>query len=307
MRDEKNSSSGWPLGDSPEEFAELWKLTGAWQGGPEPAVESALDRLHQRLDREPTYSRPNLFRRWSRVAAAALLLLVAGGVFYLALGDRLGQRTLRTGAEIATVALPDGSQVLLNKNSELRWNPNAFDAAERAVSLTGEAFFEVTPDAARPFRVRTASTEVQVLGTSFNLRAYPGEDDTEVAVLTGRVLFRSGTDSLQLEAAQCARAAADSRPVLEPMNASNAIAWQTGQLVFRDAPLPLVVRQLEHFFAVRIEWQDAPHTSEVPCTVSAKWTDPELEQVLTALERLTGLHPQRLAADRYRLMGHCQG
>ncbi len=307
MRDDKNSSSGWPHGESPEEFAGLWKVTGAWQGGPEPAVEPALHRLHERLDRELPFSRPNPYRRWSRVAAVGLLLVVAGLVLYLTLGDRTGQRTVRSGAEVATVTLPDGSEVLLNKNSELRWTPKAYNTTERLVSLEGEAYFAVSPDAARPFRVQTASTEVRVLGTSFNVRAYPTETDTEVAVLEGRVLFRSGRDSLHLQADQCGRAFAEKSPALEPMNASNAIAWQTGQLVFRDAPLLQVVRQLEHFFTVRIEWEDAAHTSAGSCTVSAKWTDPELDQVLTALERLTGLHPQQLSADRYRLTGRCAG
>ena len=235
MRDDKNNSSGWSLGDSPEEFNRLWELTGAWRGGPEPQVDAALQQLHGRLAGTQQMRRRTLYRRWS-MAAAILLLLAAALVFGLHFGDASAPQMLRTTQETATVELPDGSRVILNKFSELAWTPNAFTPSERLVRLKGEALFEVETDAARPFRVVTENAEVLVMGTSFNVRAYPQDEATEVAVLTGRVTLHAGSDSLQLRAAQGARFTPETGPRLEAMNVNNAIAWQTGELVFRDSP-----------------------------------------------------------------------
>lgn len=304
MQDDKNDASGWPLGDAPGELEGLWKLTGAWRGIPEPEVDGALERLHDRLTGEQLNQRRAQRRRWSLVAAV-LLLLAAGLVFRLNIGMPDGPQVLQTAQEVATIELPDGSRVQLNKHSELRWEPNHFDSSERLVRLKGEALFEVQPNTERPFRVLTESMEVRVTGTSFNVRAYPQEEEAEVAVLTGHVTLHAGTESLPLVAEQSARWTPETGPQLEAMNVHNAIAWKTGELAFREAPLQEVVHQLEHFFGVQIEWPATEYTSEAPCTVSAIWRNPELDQVLTALEKLTGLQPEQLSTARYRLVGQC--
>ncbi|WP_426060551.1 FecR family protein [Hymenobacter sp. B1770] len=85
-----------------------------------------------------------------------------------------------------TVALADGSTVALQPNSRLRY-PKRFDGPERCVTLSGEAFFEVAHDPRHPFRVLTDKLETTVLGTSFTVRAFPGQADAAVMVRTGRV------------------------------------------------------------------------------------------------------------------------
>lgn len=307
MRDENEKPAQWPSEEWSPELKQLWDLTGAWRGGPEPKVEPALARLHTRLETADRSGRRRrlVARRWWSAAAAIALVLAVLAVFRLVSAEPRGGQIVTTEAAVKTIDLPDGSQVLLNKHSTLRWESNQFNAEERLVELTGEALFIIRPDALRPFRVIAGRAEVRVTGTRFNLRAYPEEGNTEVAVLSGSVSVAAAGERIELQAAQCARLEPGAAPRREAMNADNAIAWRTGKLVFRDSPLDQVVLQLERFFGVEIAWETAPHTRASSCTVSAIWKDPQLEQVFTALEKLTGLRPQRLDGLQYRLVGEC--
>jgi transmembrane sensor len=84
------------------------------------------------------------------------------------------------------VDLPDGTRVILNDKSELSFNPS-FGESDRKVTLTGEASFDVTHDASRPFIVRTGKVNTRVLGTAFNISAYPEQSEITVTVLRGLV------------------------------------------------------------------------------------------------------------------------
>ncbi|OGX83755.1 hypothetical protein BEN49_12055 [Hymenobacter coccineus] len=128
--------------------------------------------------------------RWLAAATVAAGLGVGSGL--------LGPQPNRPGAPAAwqvranatartqTVRLPDGSDVALQPSSRLSYRPG-FAGGQRAVYLSGEAFFQVAHDAAHPFRVLTADLETRVLGTSFTVRAYPQQAETVVQVRTGRV------------------------------------------------------------------------------------------------------------------------
>jgi len=85
------------------------------------------------------------------------------------------------------INLPDGSQVWLNAGSRLDYNITDFNQESREVELTGEAFFDITHNAAKPFIVRSGNMRIRVLGTSFNVKAYPGEDNMETSLIRGSV------------------------------------------------------------------------------------------------------------------------
>ena len=84
------------------------------------------------------------------------------------------------------VQLPDGTQVWLNADSRITYNEN-FQGAQREVELTGEAFFDVTRDESRPFIIHTSTIDVKVLGTSFNVRSYADEKNTETSLIHGSI------------------------------------------------------------------------------------------------------------------------
>ncbi len=82
--------------------------------------------------------------------------------------------------------LEDGTKVILNAGSKI-WYPSNFNIHEREVILEGEAFFEVSKDASRPFRIVTESVVTTALGTSFNINAFPSNENIEIALVTGKV------------------------------------------------------------------------------------------------------------------------
>ncbi len=124
--------------------------------------------------------------------AAAILAIVATGAWLLyptkqGLQDpavMTGQQTARK--EVRRVLLPDGSQVWLNTASSLRYAED-FGRKSRTVYLSGEAYFEVAQNRELPFVIHTGNVSTTVLGTTFNIRAYPGQEAVTVAVRSGKV------------------------------------------------------------------------------------------------------------------------
>ena len=137
------------------------------------------------------------WRTW--VAAATAAALLAGGWWFwkgksrpipLAGGIVKGSVAPETGGK-QFIHLPDGSTVLLNEGSRLSY-PDNFSGSKREVELTGEAYFDIREEKGRPFVVRAGNVTTTVLGTSFNIMAYPGKKAVTVTVITGKV--RVGDD-----------------------------------------------------------------------------------------------------------------
>ncbi len=134
-------------------------------------------------------------KKWLRyaVGAAAVLLIVAGIYRVMepakmaTVGQSAAINTYRTGiGEVKEVQLPDGSRIKINANSTLELAPE-FNRQNREVTLTGEAFFEVTHNASKPFIIHTNKMDVKVLGTTFNVKAYPDDQNFETSLIKGSV------------------------------------------------------------------------------------------------------------------------
>ncbi len=95
------------------------------------------------------------------------------------------------------VELPDGSTIFLNRNSQLSYRSN-FNGRGRNVNLKGEAFFEIAPDATKPFIIDAGNARVRVVGTSFNVITRNSESAVEVYVKTGKVLLSDNSGSKEL-------------------------------------------------------------------------------------------------------------
>jgi transmembrane sensor len=144
---------------------------------------------------------------WYYSAAAAIVLLLTFSALFLSLEqDPRAAYYANTNALIEhandtekpqTLVLEDGSEILLEPNSELSY-PEKFDAAKREVYLKGEAFFKISKDANRPFYVYTEEVTTKVLGTSFLVKAYDDQDEVSVVVSTGRVSVYASTEAADL-------------------------------------------------------------------------------------------------------------
>jgi len=165
------------------------------------------------------------------------------------------QNTIETpkGAQYMLI-LPDESKVWLNAGSSLKY-PVSFTAAKnRMVTLTGEAYFEVTKEPAHPFIVRTDKQEVQVLGTHFNISSYSDEPATLTTLLEGSVrVSKTGTEKIIKPGEQ---AIADIRGIqTTAVNVEEVMAWKNGYFRFNDEKIESIMRKIARWYDVEVEFK----------------------------------------------------
>jgi len=245
---------------------------------------------------------------------AAGLALLAGAGYWLVEKAGRSPETVATYASAdrrQRVRLPDGSTVWLNAHSRVHYRGfgGRGPAGPRAVQLSGEAYFDVVHDAARPFVVSTATARVRVTGTAFNVRAYAAEDSVEVSVSRGRVWLVSlaTPDSVLLAAgSRAAHRAADAPGrvplMLHPSATADANfrAWQTDTLRFRDAPVAQVVQALRATFGTAVR---VASVGLGKCRFTGTFAHARPAQVLAVLAAATGSRVWAESQGHFRLEG----
>lgn len=155
-----------------------------------------------------------------------------------------------------SLVLSDGTKVWLNAKTELKY-PLSFTGKQRIVELSGEAYFEVTPDAAHPFIVRTATADVKVYGTSFNVCAYPEDACLYTTLETGSVSIDRHGKSYLLEPGQQAVAASTEEGVqIRKVNVNTYCSWRNGSFVFEEERLESILTRLSRWYDVDIFYQN---------------------------------------------------
>lgn len=194
-------------------------------------------------------------RAWMQGGAVALavILIVASAVYWW---QQPVARTAPLGERLA-VTLPDGSQVELNSGATVRYARSFSEV--RYVRLEGEGYFDVVRDA-KPFVVHTFNASVRVLGTRFNVKAWSEDQSrgTVVALEEGRVELVAADASGRA----VALASGETRQLISEdgaysfkpvrMSVEEAVAWRQGDLVFKDQPLSVVVREIERRYAISL-------------------------------------------------------
>jgi len=200
------------------------------------------------------------------------------------------------------VKLPDGSQVVLNENSSIAYAPDLQTGTSRRLNLTGEAYFDIAKDAARPFIIATTYANVRVLGTAFNVRAYRGEAQTEVEVQRGKVALEGNTDTPPLVLLAGQRGICRLDGSLDRVKSPElpAHSWRTGKLDFRGAPMKQVVEALERHYKIRI---DLDGSGIVNCPFSGKFDQAPIEAVMETIAVTLEAKTTRLAESEYRISG----
>ena len=212
--------------------------------------------------------------RWTRLVAAVTVLIVAGIVLINANVKRgkadsrilPGKDIVLTGNDAAgnivlktpragehRITLPDKTTVWLNDSTTIIYSA-AFSGHYRTVELYGEAYFEVAPDAARPFIVKLKDATVEAKGTSFDISSYPGEGGSTTVLVNGTVRIRTARDSTSLLPDEQASVNADSSlAVTKGVQASAVSGWKDGYFIFHRTPLDEVLRQLARWYDVDVE------------------------------------------------------
>jgi ferric-dicitrate binding protein FerR (iron transport regulator) len=274
---EKDGTATGSANDEIDETEKQWKKLRNMGSEKQIDVDKAWKNVQARIQEAGSEERQKikltLFRSsaFMRIAAAALIILGIGAITFftnrsvnfsneISITSNENQRNLQ-------VDLPDGSRIFLNRNSELRYRTD-FGKDSRAVKLTGEAFFEISPDKEKPFSIDAGKAIVQVVGTSFSVLTDNGSSEVEVFVKTGKVLLSEKSDnkSLQLDPGYIGRT--DSGNLGKSVNEDpNYLAWNTGKLEYKGDKLEIVFRDLKKFYNMNIVADD-PSIMELP------WTSP---------------------------------
>ena len=155
-----------------------------------------------------------------------------------------------------TVILPDGSKVFLNAASSLTY-PIAFSGNERKVQLKGEAYFEVTHNPVKPFRVVSNGQTVEVLGTHFNIDAYSDESLIKTTLLEGSVRIRKGGRMAMLkpgQQAQIANGASSEQISVTNVDTEDAVAWKSGLFVFDGDNIRHIMHMISRWYNVDVDY-----------------------------------------------------
>lgn len=159
------------------------------------------------------------------------------------------------------VLLPDGTKVFLNAGSRLVY-PENFGGKTREVFLVGEAFFDVKHDQNHPFIVQMNDLRVKVLGTRFNISAYPSDNVIETVLAEGKVamernnagLFDKSTEMVPDQLASFDRTTFETKVIT--VDTDNYILWTKGMLQFESTDLNRIIKRLERFYNIRFEFSD---------------------------------------------------
>jgi ferric-dicitrate binding protein FerR (iron transport regulator) len=235
-----------------------WDKLGSSPESRTPDTLKAWDKLHSRLNEEQlipskvpgTRNFPGT--TFLRLAALVLILISVGVVLFLTLNDRgKGEMVnLNTQDEMNTLikTLDDGSIIYLAQNSTFSF-PKEFARDQRNVLLKGEAFFDIHPDAAKPFIIQTDEAEIEVLGTAFNVRT-ASDGNFELSVDRGKVkvtLRKHPAKSEYVIAGQKVTAV-NHQMVKSVYTINSSNAWYTHRMHFKDEPLENILKVLNRNF-----------------------------------------------------------
>jgi ferric-dicitrate binding protein FerR (iron transport regulator) len=254
-----------------------WKELRNMSSEKEINVDKAWNNVYTRLNENGLKTNNGPARisfmksTFMRVAAIGLIILSLGitAVYLNNTGAFSKNITLATGYDQKNlqVALPDGSIIFLNRNSEFSYRAN-FGKHRRDVRLTGEAFFEISADASKPFIIDAGNAKVKVIGTSFNVITKNGESAVEVYVKTGKVILsaNSGSQSMVLDPGFVG--IMDSKISGKTLNKNpNYLSWNTGLLVYNGQKLDIVFNDLKRVYNMDIVADD-------PGILDNTWTSP---------------------------------
>lgn len=257
----------------------------------------------------PLYKRQGFL--WAAIAAGALL----GGA-WLYQAARPGATPEDKPSQVATslsktrILLPDGTQVVLNKNSKLSYNKD-FGHTKREIALVGEAYFDVAKNESVPLFVQAGPVRIAVLGTAFDVRAYTGDSIVETSLIRGSIEVSSANDPgrtilmrpyekivfSRIPAPAMAQTSVAGKDKPEPSlvkldrirpNAAdssiNEIVWTQDRLVFQREPFQSVAWKMERWYGVKINFGDAA-TEKLLITGSLEKEN--LREALDALRQIT--------------------
>lgn len=258
-----------------DEILRTWEESGRYMLSAQADTEASWEQLLQKKEqsRAKVFSLAPLYRVAAAIVVAVGLGLVLLNPFRMEVYETAAGETLE-------VTLADATVISLNESSRLEISRN-FNEHQRLVEFTGEAYFDVARNPEKPFIIQSDYSEIQVLGTSFNVDAKSGSESIEVDVTSGRVsLAERGNSANQVILTK------GMKGVLNPESGEvtsstspnqNFIAWQTRLLEFDDLNMQTVVHDVEEYFGKELE---VANQAILNCKFTSSFTDPTIQEIL---------------------------
>jgi transmembrane sensor len=299
----------------PENDQQVRKLIDEGWQFPMPAYEQDASKVNNifntiveqgAITQRPTRTGSPLIKH---MAAAVLLLAIGLGIYYYTQPAPavVVQQTPEPAVPVdhRYIRLPDGSTVLLNTGSVLNY-PDSFGET-REVHLTGEAYFDIRHNNNKPFIVYAGNTRTVVLGTAFDIRAFPGQQNVVVTVTRGKVRVEKDEQTIAILTPneQLVVANNNSAAKKETVNTREAIAWKQDDLLLDDVRLREAVQELEERFRCTITLGNAALGN---CRITASFLHREsLNEVIQVIARINNMDYRFDADNTITLSGEgCQ-
>ncbi|MEP2668113.1 MAG: FecR domain-containing protein [Cyclobacteriaceae bacterium] len=265
-----------------QEIIQLWKTSS-------PSKEVKVD-IQKSWERFNALNQPakNLYIRPVFLRIAALLIIGFGSLYLFFSQYDSSQNdltTITTTNEKKEIQLADGTQVWLAPNSTLSFK-NQFDNNLRVVTLSGQAFFEVAKNENVPFQIIAHQSQINVLGTSFNVNSNHAR--TEVTVATGKVAFSpaSSTNLILLNPGERGTLDYVSGELHKELDTDiNFQSWLTGHFIFKNTPLHQVIEQLNTYYQIPIQIESKNNE----CLLTSVFNNQSQEEILEELELALGI------------------
>lgn len=276
-----------------DEFTKMWQQIPSDDFNPD--VELALDKVNRRIDIKKKSNPRRIYMIVGGVAAAAaiaiFILINIVGILPNSPTEGFGtdntMLALNTSINETTEhQLSDGSKVWLNQSSTIRY-PETFEGNTREIYLEGEAFFDIAPDAEKPFIIHANNTQTRVVGTSFGIRAIKESDEVVVTVSTGIINFSAEgkSDHIELKRGEQGVCNTEEQKLEKNLNPDpNYLAWKTKILVFKNAPLTEVAGVIEDVYHIPVTVDNSVANLEITSTFDQLGVDEIMRIIELALD-----------------------
>lgn len=280
-------------------FKQYWSRKESHALQDEKSFQKVLQKIDL-IERQTVYAPQRLPYRKIYLSIAASFFILIGTVFWFSYNQKSPTRKIYTGTHHRSVTLADGTKIVLNAASKLTYS-NAFNEKNREVTLVGEGFFDVKKDPEHPFIIHTEQATIRVLGTTFNLKAYPKDVKTEASLLTGslEVLLKNSKNQrivlkpkqkLIITKSEKSVMRRSLSPVIELANISYAsqrdsnvveTLWLENKLAFRNESFENIAMELERRYGVKFVFEEEEAKS---LRFDAVFKQEGIDQILKALK-----------------------
>ena len=237
----------------------------------------------------------NLFIHLSKYAAIFLFFMCISGVvgYYISESSKRSENSFSEiivpKGQRSTVVLPDGSKVQLNSDTHLKFVK--FDTHQRIVRLEGEGYFDVTHDPSRPFTVETTTSQIEVLGTSFNVTSYLDDSSMTTYLSSGKVKISDKSGNIILNPSEAYTYNKVTRESTKRIISDQRYSgWTKGIMVIEKETIGSLVKRIERRFNVKVVFGDNEVQNHV---YTGTISDQDLNNILKALEFASSIKYKR--------------